>query len=337
MTRFARHRPRWPWPRVRLPDPSRAPSLPGNELARLREHAGLTLSPPVDGLKGVYLVNGTRLDAYALIARQLRSEYATCLTHWWELDRRRLREYRALAPYFDAVASPSEEWDRVLSFAPIVRSNSSDLWVDDAMWPDLGLERDLEVVESVSVPWVHKRPLVWLTEVQALLDRLGGGGAVYMTKREPNEKEDARCHREYERFRELVAEDPRIELLVRSPLETVVRTYNRAKRLYHPASSDFGPRCITEALYCGCIVVLGRFPWVSTATASPEVWKRIVVQDGLLPAPEYSEGDVRRWRTAQAARTHLLDVLEAKQPVNRDIESFTMFSSKRVGSSEGGT
>jgi len=323
-------RRRWPRRPARY-DARPAAALSPDELRREIEHAGLVLSEPDGDLMGVYLVNGTRLHAYVPIAEEIRRRYVCVLTHWWELDRGRLREYRALADLFDAVASPSPEWDRELSFAPIVRSNSSDLWVDDTLWPDLGLERDVEVVESVSVPWLHKRPLTWLREVQALLDERGAGMAVYMTKREPSEKEDARCHREYERFRELVADDARIELKVRSTQEEVLRTYNRATFLYHPASSDFGPRCITEALYCGCMVVLGRFGWVTTATADERVWERIVVQDGLRPLPTYEHADVRRWRTARAAREGLLDELEQRQPVNRALQPFTMFSSKRVG------
>ena len=299
-------------------------------LEREIEHAGLVLSHPDGELKGVYLVNGTRLAAFARIAGAVRERYVTVLTHWWEVDRARVREYRRYAGMFDAVASPSREWDRVFSFAPIVRSNSSDLWVDDTMWPDLGIERDIDVVECVSVPWVHKQPLVWLREVQAYMDDRGGGRAVYMTKREPTEKEDERCHREYERFRELVGDDPRVELAVRSSKEAVLRTYNRAKFLYHPANSDFGPRCITEALYCGCMVVLGPYTWVSTATADPMIWRRIAVQDGLRPLPVYQHADVRQWRSTRVAREELLNTLERQQNVNRAIEPFTMFSSKRL-------
>jgi glycosyltransferase involved in cell wall biosynthesis len=297
------------------------------------DHAGLVLTEPNVQLKGIYLVNGARLAAYERIADAVRRRYVAVLTHWWEVDRRRLREYQAHASSFDAVASPSPEWDRALSFAPVVRSNSSDLWVDDTMWPDLSLERDFDVVESVSVPWEHKRPLTWVREVQAYLEERGGGRAVYMTKREPNEKEDARCHQQYERFRELVEDDSRIELMVRSSQETVLQTYNRAKFLYHPATSDFGPRCITEALYCGCMVVLGRFDWVSTATAHPKIWQRIVVQDSLRPIPNYKPADVRRWHSALAAREGLMDELERWHPVNRAFERFTMFSSKRLTSS----
>jgi len=323
------------WPRRRFRHDARAAQAPldREELRRQVETAGLVLTEPAGDLKGVYLVNGTRLQVYAPIAAEIRRRYVAVLTHWWELDRDRLREYRAHADLFDAVASPSPEWDRELSFAPIVRSNSSDLWVDDTLWPDLGLERDLEVVGSVSVPWLHKRPLTWLHEVQGLLDERGGGKAVYMTKREPNEKEDVRCHREYERFKELVAGDPRVELAVRSTQEEVLRTYNRARFLYHPASSDFGPRCITEALYCGCMVVLGRFQWVTTATADERIWERIVLQDGLRPLPEYEHGDVRQWRSTRAAREGLLDELGERHPVNRALEPFTMFSSKRVDTS----
>ena len=324
------------WPRRRIRHDARAGHAPldGEELQRQVESAGLVLSEPDGDLRGVYLVNGTRLHVYAPIAAEIRRRYVAVLTHWWELDRARVREYRAHADLFDAVVSPSPEWDRELSFAPIVRSNSSDLWVDDTLWPDLGLERDVDVVECVSVPWLHKQPLTWLREVQALFDERGGGKAVYMTKREPNEKEDARCHGEYEQLKELVAGDPRVELMVRSTQEDVLRTYNRATFLYHPASSDFGPRCITEALYCGCMVVLGRFQWVTTATADERIWERIVLQDGLRPLPEYRNADVRQWRNARAAREGLLDELERRHPVNRALAPFTMFSSKRVDAPE---
>ena len=325
---------RWSWRRRHGARAADAASLDPETLRREIEHAGLVLSHPDGELKGVYLVNGTRLAAFARIAEAVRRRYVTVLTHWWEVDRARVREYREHASMFDAVASPSGEWDSVFSFAPVVRSNSSDLWVDDTMWPDLGIERDIDVVGSVSVPWVHKRPLVWLREVQAYLDDRGGGRAAYLTKREPNEKEDKRCHREYEQFRELVSDDARVELVVRSSKEAVLRTYNRAKFLYHPASSDFGPRCITEALYCGCMVALGQFAWVSTATAHPMIWQRIVVQDGLRPLRVYEHADVREWRTSRGAREELMDALERQQPVNRTIEPFTMFSSKRHTASE---
>lgn len=325
---------RWPWQPARAARGASSSPLDPESFRRDLEHAGLVLTEPDGELKGVYLVNGTRLPEYAGIAGAVHASYVTVLSHWWELDRRRLREYRASADLFDAVASPSPDWDLTLSFAPIVRSNSSDLWVDDTMWPDLGLGRDIDVVESVSVPWVHKRPLTWLRDVQAYLDARGGGRAVYMTKREPNEKESEQCHREYARLKELVDEDPRIELWVRSSHETVLGAYNRAKFLYHPASSDFGPRCITEALYSGCMIVVGPFDWVSTATAHPSIWERIIVQDGLRSLPEYEHGDVRRWRSTRDAREGLLDELERIHPVNRRLEAFTMFSSKRLSSSE---
>src|SRR6058998_457965 len=109
--------------------------------------AGFVLTTPTEQLRGIYLVNGTRLPEFGPIAADVRERYVTVLTHWWELSPQRLREYRRLAALFDCV-------------------------------------------ESVSVPWVHKRPLAWLRDVRGCFDRAGGGTAVYMTKREPNEKED---------------------------------------------------------------------------------------------------------------------------------------------------
>jgi len=294
--------------------------------------AGLVLTQPDGDARGVFLVNGARIPIYARVAASIRERHVTVLTHWWSVDRARLREYRRHASLFDAVASPSERFDRKLGFAPVFRSNSSDLWVDDSMWPLLELERDVDVVESTSVPWVIKQPLRWLHEVRELFERRGGGRAVYMTKREPHEKEtDERCHRDWARFKEEIADDPRVTLVVRASQEEVARLYNRAKVLYHPCTSEFGPRCVTEALYCGALIVLDRHDWAETATAHPELRRRIVVQDGLLPFPEHEAVDVRRWQTTAGVRARLLDFLvERRHRISTTIEPFTMFSSKRL-------
>jgi hypothetical protein len=288
------------------------------------------LTPPTQAAKGVYLVNGTRLREFEAIASRVRSDHVVVLTHWWELNRERLREYRRLAAAFDCVVSPNAEWDRQLDFAPIYRSNSLDLFVDDTMWPLLDVQRDVDVVESVSVPWVHKRPRAWLAHVRELLDARGGGRAVYMTKREPAEKEDEACHREWRRFRAEAERDPRVEIRVGSTQVQVAELYNRARFLYHPSWSDFGPRCIIEALYCGALVVIGRFPWSSTAVATPELWQRVVIRSKLEDLPEHDVVDVRRWQTAARLREGLLDLLSERHVVNRVIEPFSMFSSARI-------
>jgi hypothetical protein len=306
-----------------------APPIVGDSDA-LFGSAGFVLTTPLDDAKGVYLVNGKRLREFEVIASDVRRSYVVVLTHWWELGEERLREYRRNAALFDCVVSPDRDWDRKLGFAPIYRSNSLDLFVDDTMWPLLDLPRDVDVVESVSVPWVHKRPRAWLDHVRAYLDRRGGGRAVYMTKREPTDKEDDACHREWGRFLADAASDTRIEVRVGSSQQDVVELYNRARFLYHPSWSDFGPRCIIEALYCGAIVVIGKFPWSGTATATPELWQRIVVRNGLEDLPEHSVVDVREWQTARGVREGLLEFLSEGHVVNTEIEPFSMFSSTRV-------
>jgi len=292
--------------------------------------AGFVLTVPASEGKGVYLVNGTRLREFQAIATEVRSNYVVVLTHWWELGDERLREYRRSAALFDCVVSPDSDWDRKLGFAPIYRSNSLDLFVDDTMWPLLDLPRDVDVVESVSVPWTHKRPYAWLEHVRGYLDRNGGGRAVYMTKREPSRKEDDACHREWARFRSEVEEDPRVEVRVGSSQDDVVQLYNRAQFLYHPSWSDFGPRCIVEALYCGAIAVIGKYPWAGTATATPELWQRILIRKRLRDLPEHTVVDVRRWQTARGMREGLLTFLSERHSVNTEIEPFSMFSSTRI-------
>jgi hypothetical protein len=151
-----------------------------------------------------------------------------------------------------------------------------------------------------------------------------------MTKREPGEKETGECHSEWDRFRAEAADDPRIEVCVGSSLEEVLERYNRARFLYHPSWSDFGPRCIVEALYCGAIAVIGKFPWSGTATATPELWDRILIRNRLTDLPEHTVVDVRRWQTARGVREGLLTLLSEHHAVNVELEPFSMFSSTRV-------
>jgi hypothetical protein len=302
--------------------------------------AGFVLTEPSGDARGVFLVNGTRLPEFEAIAADVRERYVTVLTHWWELSPGRLREYRRLAELFDCVVSPSREWDRRLRFAPIYRSNSLDLFVDDTAWPLLDTPRDIDFVESVSVPWAHKRPLAWLNDVRSYLDREGDGKAVYMTKREPGEKEDERCHRDWEQFLREAGGDDRITLRIGGSQQEVLELYNRARFLYHPSSSDFGPRCIWEALYAGVIAVIRPYPWAGTATANPDLWQRILIRKRLERLPAHTVVDVRQWQTAHDVRQGLLDMLAERHAINRRIEPFTMFSSTRIaveaGSADGG-
>jgi hypothetical protein len=187
------------------------------------------------------------------------------------------------------------------------------------------------VVDSTSVPWALKRPLFWLEETRAYLDRAGGGHAVYLTKREPGPKEDAACHRDWEQFREQLDGDPRIELRIRSSLEDVVQVLNRARFLFHPSNSEFAPRALIEALYCGAIGVTGRFGWVDTVSVHPQVRERVLVRDRLADLPEHDVTDIRQWQTARAVRQGLVDFLtEHGHEVNTQVGAFSMFSSKRV-------
>jgi len=294
--------------------------------------AGEVLSAPAGDAKGIFLVNGTRLRFFEPLAARIRAEYATVLVHFWAIHESRIQEYRRATGLFDAVVSPNEEYDTRLAFAPIYRSNGMDLLVDDTLWPLLDLPRDIEVVDSTSVPWALKRPLLWLSEVQGHLDRLGGGRAVYLTKREPGKKEDAACHRDWERFRERVERDERIELRIRSTLEDVVTVLNRAKFIYHPSTSEFAPRAVIEGLYCGAIGVAAPFDWVSTISTSAEVRQRLIVRERLVDLPEHEVVDIRGWQTARSMRDGLVQFLaERGHQVNSDVGTFSMFSSKRVG------
>ena len=296
--------------------------------------AGTVLAPPEGDAKGIFLVNGTRLRFYEPLAATIRAEYAAVLVHFWAIGAERLTQYRRAAPLVDAVVSPNADYDGRLAFAPIYRSNGMDLLVDDTLWPLLDLPRDIEIADSTSVPWVLKRPLFWLSETQAHLDRIGGGRAVYLTKREPAEKEDAACHRDWERFRTAVDRDDRIELRIRSSLDDVVQMLNRTKFLFHPSNSEFAPRAMIEALYCGATGVAGPFEWVETVSTRPEVRERVLVREGLAGLPDHEVVDIRRWQSARALREGLVDFLvEHGHRVNPTVETFSMFSSKRIDAS----
>ena len=315
--------------RVR-PDPPVRIDTPEDEAAAFGS-AGEVLAPPTEDTKGIFLVNGTRLRSYEPMAAKIRREYAAVLIHFWEIGPDRLAQYQHAAPLVDAVVSPNAEYDRRLGFAPIYRSNGMDLLVDDTLWPLLDLPRDIEVVDSTSVPWALKRPLFWLSETRAHLDRIGAGRAVYLTKREPGEKEDAACHRDWERFRAEVDRDDRIELRIRSSLDDVVEVLNRTKFLFHPSISEFAPRAMIEALYCGAIGVAGPFEWVTTLSTRPEVRERVVVRERLAGLPEHDVVDIRRWQSARALREGLVDFLVGHgHRVNPSVGTFSMFSSKRI-------
>ena len=311
--------------------PEPAPSLETpEERAAAFASAGQVLAPPIEGAKGIFLVNGTRLRFYTPLADEIRSGYAAVLIHFWEIGPERLAQYRAAAGLVDAVVSPNAEYDARLAFAPIYRSTGMDLLVDDTLWPLLGLPRDIEIADSTSVPWALKRPLHWLSETQAHLDR-SGGRAVYLTKREPGEKEDAACHRDWERFREAVERDDRIELRIRSTLEDVVRLLNRTKYLFHPSNSEFAPRAVIEALYCGAVGVAGPFDWVGSVSTRREVRDRVLVRERLTDLPVHEVVDIRRWQSARALREGLVDFLtEHGHRVNPAFGVFSMFSSKRI-------
>ena len=320
--------------RVRPEQPVRI-ETPEDEAAAFGS-AGEVLAPPTDETKGIFLVNGTRLRFYEPLAAKIRREYAAVLIHFWEIGPQRLAQYRRAAPLVDAVVSPNAEYDLRLSFAPIYRSNGMDLLVDDTLWPLLDLPRDIDVADSTSVPWALKRPLFWLSETQAHLDRVGGGRAVYLTKREPGEKEDAACHRDWERFRAEVDRDDRIELRIRSSLDEVVELLNRTRYLFHPSNSEFAPRAMIEALYCGAIGLAGPFDWVTTVSTHPEVRERVVVRERLVDLPRLDPVDIRRWQSARELREGLVDFLvERGHPVNPAVATFSMFSSKRIDANAG--
>ena len=160
--------------RVRPEQPVRV-DTPEDEAAAFGA-AGTVLAPPEGDAKGIFLVNGTRLRFYEPVADKIRAEYAAVLIHFWAIGSQRLAQYRRAAPLVDAVVSPNGDYDARLSFAPIYRSNGMDLLVDDTLWPLLDLPRDIEVADSTSVPWALKRPLFWLSETQAHLDRAAAAG-----------------------------------------------------------------------------------------------------------------------------------------------------------------
>jgi hypothetical protein len=154
---------------------------------------------------------------------------------------------------------------------------------------------------------------------------------VYLTKREPGEKEDDRSHREWERFLAEAARDGRIEVRVRSSLDDVVETLNRARFMFHPSTSEFAPRAVIEALYCGALAVAGPYEWVETMSVHQEVRRRVLVRDGLRDLPDHDVVDIRRWQTARQVREGLVDFLAGHgHRVNGELEVFSMFSSKRI-------
>src|SRR5262249_50685939 len=95
--------------------------------------AGDVLSRPSGDLRGLLPLNGTRRRLFDPLAAGIRAEYATVLVHFWAIHQGRIDEYRRAAGLFDAVVSPSEEYDSRLAFAPIYRSNGMDLLVDDTL------------------------------------------------------------------------------------------------------------------------------------------------------------------------------------------------------------
>ena len=293
--------------------------------------SGVVLTEPADDAKGVFLVNGTHLRFFVPIAGDLRRDYVTVLTHWWAMSKVRLREYRRHAPLFDCVVSPSAGYDTLFDFAPTFRAHTADLVVDDELWPLLDLPRDIDVVESVSIPWATKRPLAWLDGARRLLDTRPDGRAVYMAKREPGAKESERDRLEWRQFRTLAEADGRITVLVGATQEDVAGLYNRARFLYHPSDREFGPRCVLEALYCGAVVLVDDYPWRETATTREELRRRVVVAEGLREVPAHDVVDVREWQTARGVRTALVELLAESHRVNRDVAAFAMFSNVRVG------
>ena len=78
-----------PEPALRLEAPE--------ERAAAFASSGQVLAPPVEGTKGIFLVNGTRLRLYTPLADEVRSDYATVLIHFWEIGPERLGQYRAAA------------------------------------------------------------------------------------------------------------------------------------------------------------------------------------------------------------------------------------------------
>ena len=125
-------------------------------------------------------------------------------------------------------------------------------------------------------------------------------------------------------------DDDRISCGSAARRQEVLELYNRAKFLYHPSSSDFGPRCIWEALYTGAIAVIRPYPWASTATANPDLWSRILIAQAARSASRSTRSSTCAVADRRAVRQGLLDMLAERHAVNRRIEPFTMFSSTRV-------
>lgn len=296
---------------------------------------GIALTEPDGNKKGVFLLNGTRLTDFDLVWRRLRQRYVIVLTHHWALQDYLLREYNKRARRFDCVISPNEECDRLLSFAPIFRSNSVDLLVDDQMWPRLNGVRDIDVVDSVAVPWLLKQPIKWLDEVQRHLDRKGAGRAVYVLKRAPNAKEDDECRRQFDLFRRRLSADARIELRIGVEQREMCEIYNRAKVIYHPSNSEFGCRSILEAMYCGAWAVVEPYDWARAASTDSRIQALVRVQQGLDPLPTGELPDIRQWMTANGVRTRLIEFLGRTHDVSATLRPFTMFSHVHIHSTTG--
>lgn len=296
---------------------------------------GIKLSEPDGSSKGIFLLNGTKLPDFDLVSGYLRDRYVIVLTHHWKILDYILAEYRKRAGQFDCVVSPNGEFDRILDFAPPFRSNTVDLLVDENQWPRLKLDRDIDVVDSVSVPWALKQPLKWLDEVQRYLDRQGSGRAVYLMKREPGVKEDEECRLLFREFKRKVAEDKRIELCIGVEQSEMVNVYNRAKIIYHPSNSEFGCRAILEAMYCGARPVLEPYDWAKAAAIDGNIMSEIRVQGGLNPFPEAGMPDIRQWLTAGGLREKLAAFLACSHKVNTRITSFTMFSHVYIDTATG--
>jgi hypothetical protein len=63
----------------------------------------------------------------------------------------------------------------------------------------------------------------------------------------------------------------------------------------------------------------------------PEVRERVLVRERLVELPEHDVIDIRRWQTARNLREGLVDFLaEHGHRVNPAVETFSLFSSKRI-------
>lgn len=296
---------------------------------------GVALTEPLENNKGIFLLNGTRLMDFDLIRRYLRERYVIVLTHHWAIQDYILREYKKRKAWFDCVVSPNEECDRLLGFAPVFRSNTVDLLVDDQLWPRRNLVRDIDVVDSVAVPWLLKQPIKWLDEVQRRLDRSGTGRAVYVLKREPNSKEDDECRHQFDIFRQRLAADARIEIRIGVEQQEMCEIYNRAKVIYHPSNSEFGCRSILEAMYCGVWPVIEPYEWSKAASTNSHIQALVHVQKGLESLPIGDLPEIRQWQTASGIRTRLIEFLRRTHDVSAIVKPFTMYSHVHIHSITG--